>query len=331
MLEDSSDWSSIGLFDALKKVPKVYRAYLRIKKKLKALRPDGVIYIDCPAVNVRLAGVIRKEGIRSVYFFPPSAWKSDPKRAAAVGKLVNLVIAPFQETAKLYATAGTPTFFSGHPVLDWVHPTEDRKKLLREFGLDPRNPVVGLFPGSRDQEIEYLLPLILDAVEVMLMDMRHVQFLLPIARESLKPLILEEIRKRKLPIKAQTGVNQQVMQMADFLILASGTATLEAALFEKPMLIVYKVSPWSWRLERPFLKGVEFAGLPNLLAGREIVPEFIQEKATAVEVADTAIALVRGTEKRERMIRDLQSIREQLGTAGVMERVARQTLETFRD
>lgn len=332
MLEDSSDWSSVGIFDALKKVPRVLRSFLRLKKKILELKPHGVAFIDCPAFNVPLAKAVRKANLRSVYFFPPSAWRGDSKRAAQVGKWVNLVIAPFQETAKLYAAAGVPTFFSGHPVLDWIHPEIDKKALFREFNLDVRNhPVIGLLPGSRDQEIDYLLPLLLDTVVEIRKEMRHPQFLLPIARAELEPRISKEIQIRKLPIEARVGINYKVMQIADLLIVASGTATLEGALFEKPMIIVYKVSPWTWRLERPFLAGAKFAGLPNLLAGKQIVPEFIQEDANAWRVAEQAVNLIHREDKRAAMIRDLQKIREQLGTPGVLERVAKQILETFRD
>lgn len=331
ILADSSGWSAIGLFDALKKIPQAIAGVRSLRKKLKTISLDGVVFIDCPGVNVRLAKLFssQKEKVRSVYFFPPSAWRRDSRRAAQVGKLVDLVIAPFRETAELYAGAGVPAFFSGHPVLDLVSLHPEKSKLLQEFHLDPRNPVVGIFPGSRDQEITYLLPLMFQALEEILKERRHIQFLLPIARESLKPLILKEIKNRRLPVHAEVGINHKVLQISDFLVMASGTATLEAALAEKPMVIVYKVSPWTWRIERPFLKGVRYAGLPNLLAGKEIVPELIQEKATVGALVGEILDLLYNEPKKEQMVEDLKGVREQLGTPGVMDRVAKRILELF--
>jgi len=329
VLEDSSTWSAIGIFDALSKVPRVYLASRRIRKKLPHLNLNGVIYIDCPAFNLYLAQAIVKLGIPSVYFFPPSQWRNDPKRAAKVGKLVNRVIAPFTQASKVYQEANVPVFFSGHPLLDILESEEKSEVIFRELGLDRNRPVVGLFPGSRDQEIHYLLPLELAAARKLLAKIPKLQFVLPISRKNLEKTILHQIRSSGLPVVARTEINHKVMQIADFLILASGTATLEATLFRKPMVIVYKVSPLTWRLERPLLKGVKFAGLPNLLAGKEIVPELMQEKATVNNLVNHALKLLTDESARKQMIALLESLRPQLGEPGVIDRVSHQILETF--
>lgn len=329
LLEDSSKWSAIGIFDALSKVPSVYSAYRRLKKSIPAMNLSGVVYLDCPAFNLLLSKSIFSLKIPSVYFFPPSSWRNDPARAARVGKRVNRVIAPFKQTESLYKKAGVPTFFSGHPLLDRIPSTGNKENAARELRLDPKRPIVGLFPGSRTQEIKYLLPILLKAANDLYLEDPSVQFALAIAHPSLEEEITRKVKSANAPVVMRHQSNYTIMQASDVLLIASGTATLEAALHEKPMVIVYKVSEWSWRLEAPFLKGIAFAGLPNLLAGKEIAPEFLQEKATAKNVGDKMRELLDSPALRESMIRELKCIRPSLGEPGAIPRAAKAILETF--
>lgn len=328
ILENSSGWSGIGVFDSIGKVPGIYLAYRRLRKKLKKIRPDGAILIDTAAFNSRVARFLHSIGVPVIYFFPPSSWKKDSRRAAAVGQWLTKVIAPFEETAELYRKAGVPTFFSGHPLLDQVADQKTKAEICSGLGLDPQKPIVGLFPGSRRQEIRYLLPLELEVASRLSKKFPGMQFALPIASRVLEPQIAAAVEKSGIRVTARRGINRDVMAAGDAFLLASGTATLEAALREKPMVIIYKVSRLSWALQKPFVR-VRFAGLPNLLADAPIVPELLQDSATADNIAAEMEKLFE-PERRKKMTADLRAIRAGLGEAGVMDRVADEILETFR-
>jgi lipid-A-disaccharide synthase len=330
ILENSTSWSAIGIFDSFQKVPKIYLAFQRVKKKLKKIKPHGAILIDTPAVNIPLARYLHRLRIPVIYFFPPSAWKKDLQRAASVGRWVEKVVAPFPETAELYAKAGVPTYFSGHPLLDLIPQSCEEKEIFQRWNLDLQKPVLGLLPGSRQQEIRYILPLQLETARLLLERHQSLQFALPIASSILEENILKEIKKAGIPVVTKIGASQEVMQISKILLVASGTATLEAALYEKPMIICYKLSPLTWKVQRPFLKGVKFAGLPNLLSNEAIVPEFIQEEAVPEKMAK-AIEKLFNPEEAEKMKESLRKIRPKLGEPGAIKRVAELILQTFHE
>lgn len=331
LLADSSSWSSVGIFDSIKKAPSVLLAYQILKRKLKSIKLDAAILIDCPAFNLPLARFLFKSGVPCYYFFPPSSWKKDLNRAKQVGKWIKLVIAPFQETASLYKKAGIPVFFSGHPLIDIIPDIKlnSTMQIFKKLSLDPEKPVIGLFPGSRDQEIHYLLPVLLKTAKNLIKKHPDLQFALPAASKNLKRQILSQIAKFNLPLVAAENSNYDILRISKVLILASGTATLEAALYEKPMIIIYKLSPLTWKLQKPFLRGASFAGLPNLLAGKRIVPELIQDSANSENIFNEMNKILTDESYAAAMKKELRQIRSYLGTPGVMERVANLILETL--
>ncbi len=332
ILADSTSWSSIGFFDSLKKAPTIIMAYQRLKKQLSALKFNAAVLIDCPAFNLHLASFLFNSGIPIYYFFPPSAWKNDLNRAKQVGRCLKAVIAPFPESAALYEKAGVPVFFSGHPLVDTIRSHELKSNFYsacEKLKLNPDKPIIGLFPGSREQEIRYLLPILLKAGELLLEKFEDIQFVLPIASKNLKRQILSKIAQFRLQVTAVENSNYDILLVSTALIISSGTATLEAALYEKPMVIVYKVSPLTWKFERHFLKGVSFAGLPNLLLGRKVVPELIQEKAKPEVIFHELVRFLTEKDYAATVKNDLRQIRPLLGSPGVMKRVANLILEAL--
>ncbi|MBI2263691.1 MAG: lipid-A-disaccharide synthase [Armatimonadetes bacterium] len=329
LLHDSSGWGAIGIMEAVQKVPGWLRAFWDVKKLIRTDPPDVIVLIDSPAFNVRLARFARKLGIPTVYFFPPSAWSANVRRARQIAQLVTRVIATFAFTASVYRKAGEEAFFFGHPFVDLVQPTASRDEALERFGLTGGGPIVGLLPGSRDHEIRYLLPEMLATASLLLREMPEIRFVLPIATRYLRDRVVREISKASIgqAVSLVEGLTYDAMNVCDLLLVTSGSATLEAACLGKPMVIVYKLSRLTWMVLRLVVK-VPYAGLPNLIAEKKIVPEYLQERVKADTLARAVLDLLRDPCALAEMRKNMDLVRSRLGQPGVMERVADVVAET---
>jgi lipid-A-disaccharide synthase len=300
-----------------------------IRRVLKAEAWDLVVLIDNPGLNFHFARVAKAAGRRVLYYIAPQVWAWRPGRMKWIQRRVDhvVVILPFEP--ELYRRAGVRCTFVGHPLLDMVAPHYDRSKLRKEFGLDESGRVVGLLPGSRVSEVELLLPVLLKAAGQLVLAEPGTQFILAQASSIDDNLIQGLLRHSPVPVRVVYDKASEVMALSDVLFIASGTATLQAAVVGTPMVLLYKTSPLTYRLARWLIK-VKWIGLVNLVAGRSIVPELIQDEATDERLCREALRLLRDLSAYNDMKEGLRQVRQLLGEPGASSRAAQVALAECR-
>jgi lipid-A-disaccharide synthase len=290
------------------------------------------VLIDFPEFNLRLARRARRAGVPVVYFIPPQLWAWRAGRVRQMARRVRRVLAVFPFEPPLYERARVPVTFVGHPLLDVLPLDLTRDEARRRIGADPGHSLVGLLPGSRPGEIERLLPSMLDATRRLAAADGRRRFVLglapTVAREQVAT-ILREAGPGIPPIELASGRTYEVMAAADTLLIASGTATLEAALLGAPMVICYRVSRLTELIARALTR-VRWIGLPNLVSGRAVVPELIQGQVTGARLAREAARLLDDPVAATAQRAAFKDLRARLGEPGVGRRAARAVLETAR-
>ncbi len=324
LVEHFSGISVTGLLEVARVLPKTYATYRRLVQHAAATRPDVFVAIDFPDFNFRLARAVRKLGIPVVYYISPQLWAWRPGRMKTMRAIADRVLVIFEFEKAIYEQAGVPVDWVGHPLLDVMVPPEPAGALLQRIGLDASHPVVALLPGSRRNELREILPGLVDAALLIRRAIPDVQFVVAraphLSDELFAPLAALG------PVGLVDGQADQVLAAADLAIVASGTVTVQAALHECPMIVVYRLSPLTYRLGRRFVRVDTFA-MANLVAGRRVVTELIQDDFTPDRVAQHAVALLRDPQRRETMRRDLQSVRAAIGAPGASARAARIVLD----
>lgn len=309
------DVAVVGLLEVVKHLGDLKAVFNRILAEADRGRPDVAVLVDYPDFNLRLAKALHRRGIPVVYYVSPQVWAWRRGRIktikAAVARM--LVLFPFEEA--IYREAGVPVTFVGHPLLEHVKPASDRGAFLREIGLDPSRPVVAILPGSRRQEVAHNLPPLAGAIAAIAARRPEAQFVLAAAPT------LDETTYHGVRARVVRGRTHEVLGAADVGLVASGTATVEAALLGLPMVVVYRVSPMSFALGRPLVRVRHFA-MVNLIAGREIVPELMQGAFTPERVAAEALALLEDPAKAKAVRASLAEVRRQLGEPGASARAA---------
>ena len=302
---------------------------LAIRRVLKAEAWDLVVLIDNPGLNFHFARVAKAAGRRVLYYIAPQVWAWRPGRMKWMQRRVDhaVVILPFEP--ELYRRAGVHCTFVGHPLLDSVAPQYDRAKLRREFGLDQSARVVGLLPGSRVSEVELHLPVLLKAAAQLVLAEPGTQFILAQASSIHDNLIQALLQHSPVPVRVVHDQASEVMALSDVLLIASGTATLQAAVVGTPMVLLYKTSPLTYRLAR-WLINVKWIGLVNLVAGRLVVPELIQDEATAERLCQEVLHLLRDSSAYNDMKEGLRQVRQSLGEPGASRRAAQVALSECR-
>ena len=326
ILYDSSEISVVGISEILPHLRAIIRAYRIVTGLIKSRGADSLILIDYPGFNIRVAGVAKRFGIPVIYYISPQiwAWKKGRLRLLAQRIKKMIVILPFEEA--IYKEAGVDCSFIGHPLVDEVLNTRPLEETIHRYGIDKDRPVIGLFPGSRIGEVSALLPDILKAARILKDDNPQIQFVIAVAdsldfqqiHETLSGSSLEV----KMDIKIIKGEANDVLSICDIIIAASGTITLQAALLEKPMVILYKLSPITHAIAR-LLVQVRHIGLVNILAGKRIVPELLQREVTPEQIAAEAKKMLYDKDYYARIKRDLHDVRIMMGPPGASERAAR--------
>jgi lipid-A-disaccharide synthase len=318
----------MGLF-GLSAIPPMVRRVLAIRRVLKSEAWDLVVLIDNPGLNFHFARIAKAAGRRVLYYIAPQVWAWRPGRMKWIQRRVDhvVVILPFE--LELYRRAGVRCTFVGHPLLDVVAPYYDRAKLRKEFGLDESARVVGLLPGSRVSEVEMLLPVLLEAAAQLLVAEPGTKFILAQASSIDNNLIQTLLEHSPVPVRVAHDQASEVMALSDVLFIASGTATLQAAVVGTPMVLLYKTSPVTYRLAR-WLINVKWIGLVNLVAGRSIVPELIQDEATAERLCQEVLHLLRDASAYNDMKENLRLVRQSLGEPGASRRAAQVALSECR-
>ena len=316
LVADFRGLSVTGLTEALKVLPRSWATYRQLVAAARERRPDVLVLIDYPDFNFRLMRAIKALGIPIVYYISPQLWAWRPGRMKTMKALVDrvLVIFPFEET--LYRAAGVDGRFVGHPLLELATPSADRKTLAREFGLDPDRPIVALLPGSRPNELLRLAPVLSAAAAEIAARVPGAQFI--VARA---PHLDASLFSTFGPTPTVEGRTDDVLSVSDLVLTASGTATVQTAMHGKPMVVLYRLSPMTYRLGKPLAK-VEMYAMVNLIAGRRIVRELIQDACTPRAVADEAVALLTDVTLRQQMVRDLADVTAALGGPGASQRAA---------
>ncbi len=325
LLADYRGLSVTGLVEAIRVLPKSLSTFNRLVDAARTEKPNALVLIDFPDFNFRLAAAIRKLGVPIIYYISPQLWAWRQSRMRVMKRLVDrvLVIFPFEE--QIYRDAGVPVQFVGHPLVDLARAQEPKDTFLREIGLDPQRPIVALLPGSRPNEVERLLPIIRDGVAKIAAQLPRAQFVIARA-PSLDDRLFSRTKwsgARPVEVLARTD---DVLAISDVAITASGTATVQAALHGRPMVVVYRLSPLTYRLGRRFLL-VEHVAMVNLIAGRRIVPELIQDDCTADNIAAETLALLTNRERAEETRRGLAEVCAKLGGPGASGRAADVVLE----
>ena len=320
-LFDIERMGTVGLVEIISEFCHYFNVYRALRKEIASNKYTAVILIDYPTLNLRLARHSRKHDCPVYYFISPQVWAWRKGRIKDIRKSVHkmFVILPFEE--KIYQEAGIDAEFLGHPFIDIVRPTRSREENLKQFSLDPNKKTLGLLPGSRMNEINSLLDEILGAAKKIKNEICQCQFLLPIA-ESIDPVIIrKKLGHNPLEIKILKGETYNVMNSCDALIIASGSATLEAGIIGCPMVIIYKLNPLTYWLAL-MLINTPFYGLVNIVAEEMVAPELIQGKANANNIASEILKILKNSEYCDEVRNQLSLVRKNLGRPGVMKAVA---------
>lgn len=329
---DPTGHAAVGTSEAVGRVPALYRAYRAMGHRLVADRPRALVLIDFPEFNLRLARRARRAGVPVVYFIPPQLWAWRAGRVRQMARRVKRVLAVFPFELPLYERAHVPVTFVGHPLLDALPLDLTREEARRRLGADPGHALIGLLPGSRPGEIERLLSSMLDAARRLAADDGRRRFVLglapTVAREQVAT-IMRAAGPGIPPIELVSGRTYEVMAAADALLIASGTATLEAALLGAPMVICYRVSRLTELMARALTR-VRWIGLPNLVSGHLVVPELIQGAVTGARLAQEAARLLEHPVAATAQRAAFKDLRARLGEPGVGLRAARAVLDTAR-
>ena len=324
LVDDFQGLSVTGLLEVARVLPRTYAIYRRLLAHAAATRPDVFVAVDFPDFNFRLAHAMRKLGVPVVYYISPQLWAWRPGRMKTMQRIADrvLVIFPFEE--EIYRRAGVPVEWVGHPMLDVSGEVEPRSTFLGDLGLDPAKPVVALLPGSRLNEVSAILPGLVGAARIIHERMPGAQFVLARA-PHLPDELFADLNARGPSIAMIADATDNVLAAADVALMASGTVTVQAALRECPMVVVYRLSPLTYRLGRPFVRVDTFA-MANLVAGRQVVPELVQDDFTPDAVAERALPLLADRRTAEAMRADLRAVRAKLGTPGASQRAAEAVL-----
>ena len=323
LVGDFTGLTVTGLTEAVRVLPRSYAMYRRLLDAARTRKPDVLVAIDFPDFNFRLMAALRGLGVPIVYYVSPQLWAWRPGRMATMRRFVDKVLVIFPFEAPLYERAGIPVQYVGHPLVDLARATQPRAAFLADAGLVPEAPTVALLPGSRPNEVRRLAPGIGAATALIRERVPGVQFLAACAPNLPADLFAPLVARDVVLLYGQAD---NVLAASDVVITASGTATVQATVHERPMVVVYRVSPVTFRLGKRFLKVDTFA-MPNLIAGRRVVSELIQDECTPERVAEETISLLIDTERRARVRAALQGVREQLGMPGASGRAAEAVLE----
>jgi len=321
LLADCSEVAVVGISEYVWRVPAGWRILRRLVAESAQRQPALAILVDAPALNLHLARRLRQQGVRNVYFICPQFWAWRPWRVRLVRRRFALALCIFPFEEGFYRNAGVPVDFVGHPLVDQVHPTISREEFARRYNLDADQPIIALLPGSRASELAHNLPPMLEACH-LLAPKRPYQSVLAVA-PSVKLRQLADYARPDVPVRLVEGATYDALAAADLAIVSSGTATVEAALLGTPMVVVYRVSPTTaFVLRRLRLVRAPFFSMVNLIAGKRVVPELIQDDFTPQRVAEEVERLLGSRETREQMKRDLGAVRSRLGPGGAIERAA---------
>jgi lipid-A-disaccharide synthase len=319
LIADCGEVSLVGIVEIAKKLPALNRVWKRLVGESERRKPRFAILTDFPGFHLRLARALKRQGVQNVYFVCPQFWAWRPWRANLVRRrfVRGLCIFPFEQD--WYRTRGVPADFIGHPLVGNVAVKRSRAEFAASLGLDASKPIIALLPGSRAGEIAHHMPPLVQSCH-LIAEGRRVEFVLALAPGTSKSRISSYLTA-EVPMHVVEDATYDALGAADVTIVSSGTATVEAALMDTPMIVIYRLAPVTAAIARCLVRAPMFA-MVNLIAGKRVVPELVQNDFTPARVASEVIRLLDSPEARSEMRRNLASVREKLGPPGAIERAA---------
>jgi lipid-A-disaccharide synthase len=317
------DAAVLGLWEVIKKYGYFRKQFRETLDEIEKNKPDAVLLIDYPGFNLRLARALRRESPerKIIYYISPQVWAWNRGRIKKMARFLDLMLCIFPFEADLYNESGLRTMFVGHPMVERLH--------ARKIDIERDTNLIGLFPGSRLREVRKIFPVLLETARLLLRQRAELRFEVAAASEALAAEIsdaLAETRMRQGLFRVVTGETAATMQRASAGIVASGSATLEAAYFRLAFVLIYKVA-WPTYLAARLVVNVKYLGMPNVLADKEVVPEFIQHRAKPAAIAEAVVRLMDNTDARDRMLSELDAIVGKLSEGGASEKAARAIIE----
>jgi lipid-A-disaccharide synthase len=319
---DMRELAVMGLVEVATRLPAIRKAFKTIKALFSGNeRPDLLVLIDYPGFNLRLAREAKRSGIPILYYICPKIWASRPGRKKQIVRDIDRLAAIFPFEVQLFSGEPIKVEYVGNPLLDEYHEPAPRSEVLQRHGLDPAGRVVGLFPGSRRSEIRYILPTILETAKQLLQRYSDIQFLMPLAPNLHRDELELAMQQYDLRVSLVQDDIYDLSAACEVILSVSGTVTLQAALTGTPMAILYKASALTYAIGKRLVR-IPLVGLPNIVAGKEIVREFIQDAADPVGLAGELGRLLDDQTYFATVADNLAAVKERLGTPGCSERVA---------
>ncbi|MGC9196701.1 MAG: lipid-A-disaccharide synthase [Syntrophobacteraceae bacterium] len=322
---DNRKISVVGVSEVLAQSKAIYTAWVKMRSYLLAARPSVVVLIDFPDFNFLLGNFAKKIGAKVFFYISPQLWGWRRWRVKKIGRLMDgmAVILPFEKD--FYASYGIDVDYVGHPLSDSLGNVEDKASCdLVYHGFD--GPLVGLLPGSRRKEIAQFFTLLMEAGQIILKALPRARFIMPVAPSMDARELEQRAAYWSIPLQVVRDDTYRALRACDLILTKTGTVTLEAALLETPMVAFYKVSRLTRMIVEPLIT-VDFIALPNLIAGREIVPEFVRKEPSGPVLAEAALRLLKSPLLLEAQRAELRRIRDRLDCSGISERVARLVLD----
>ncbi len=326
MLADASEISVVGATEVLTHIGAIYGVYTKLRRFLRDERPDLLITIDFPDFNILIGKAARKLGIPVLYYISPQVWAWRRGRVKTIGRLVKAIMVVFPFEVDIYRNAGVDVRFVGHPLADIVTSALTSQEARLKLGLAADRRTVALLPGSRRKEIEQLLPDMLRAAKLLRERFSDLQFILPVAPTLDHALVDRHVDGCGIPVRVVDGRVYDVLRAADAAMVTSGTATLETGLMAVPMVIVYRISRLSYLIGRMIIR-VRNIGLVNIVAGRTVVPELVQDDATPENIARALSEVLEDPARHAAVRNELLRVRGLLGEGGASAKAASVALE----
>jgi lipid-A-disaccharide synthase len=329
MLADASSISVVGATEVLTHIGAIYGVYAKLKRFLRDEKPDLLILIDFPDFNILTGKAAKKLGIPVLYYISPQVWAWRKGRVKTIAKLVETILVVFPFEVDLYRATGVDVRFVGHPLADVVDSPYTRKEACKQLGLAQDRRTVAILPGSRRKEIMHLLPDMMRAAKILCRRYPDLQFILPVAPTLDRKFVEGFVENSDVPLTIIDGRAYDVLRASNVAMVTSGTATLETGLMAVPMVIVYRASRLTYWIGR-LLVSVRNFGLVNIVAGRTVVPELLQDDATPERIAEELGTILADPEKHRRITEDLVRVRTVLGEGGASRRAASAVLELLQ-
>lgn len=318
---DIKNLGFIGLAEIVKALPFFFKLRNKLGKIMDEEKPDVFVCVDYPGFNMRLAKLAHEKGIPVLYYICPTIWAWHKSRGKDIAKYTDRVACIFPFEAKAYEEFMENVSFVGHPLVDLAQAKRSKEESLVRFGAKQESTKILLMPGSRKQEIETLLEFMLQGLSLAIKGRENIEVFLPRAHTISREELTSRLEKYDIPVTITEGDNYDLMQICDIAIAASGTATLETAIMGVPTILLYRVSPVTYAIVKRLIK-LNHVGLPNIVAGKEVIPELLQNEVSPENIAHLVKKLLDEIHYREQMKEDLAAVKLALGEPGAVKRVA---------